>query len=84
MQGKEGDAIMDGTMNTTDMTEARVRITEFQDYQGNVHYFHADARSTWMPDGSSVYDFLTAETTGEQIDSIFNEEEDNTTEGVED
>lgn len=72
------NAMATGRESVTGTIEGRAVISEFQDYQGTVHYWHTDARATWMPDGTSVYDFLTKETTDAQIDSVFSVEEDNT------
>lgn len=69
---------MDGIGNVLAVIDGRYLLVEFQDHNGNVCYFHTDARVVWMPDGTSVYDFLTKETTDAQIDSIFSAEEDNT------
>ncbi len=45
-------------------------MAEFQDYRGNIIYWHTDARVVWFPDGTSLYDFLSADVTDEQIDRI--------------
>lgn len=60
-------------MNVTSVSviDGRYLLVEFQDADGNVCYFHTDARVVWLPDGTSLYAFLNADVTDEQINSIF-------------
>ena len=62
--------------NTGAVIDGRYLLVEFQDSNGNVCYFHTDARVVWLPDGASLYDFLNSDISDEQINSIFNKEEE--------
>lgn len=50
----------------------RYIMAEFQDSNGNIIYFHTDARVVWLPDGTSLYDVLAAKISDEQINTILN------------
>ena len=45
-------------------------MAEFQDADGNIIYWHTDARVVWLPDGTSLNVYLDADVTDEQIDKI--------------
>lgn len=52
--------------------DGRYLLVEFQDYQGNVLYFHTDARATWLQDGTSVQAHLDDyELTESDLSDIF-------------
>ncbi len=61
----------DNIVNVTAVVDGRYLLAEYQDHLGNVYYFHTDPRVVWMPDGTSLYAYLTAPVTDEQINSIF-------------
>lgn len=48
----------------------RYIMAEFQDSNGNIMYWHTDARVVWLPDGTSLYAYLNADVTDGQIDKI--------------
>lgn len=50
----------------------RYIMAEFQDSNGNIIYFHTDARVVWLPDGTSLYALLNGTMTDEQINTILN------------
>lgn len=56
---------MDGTVSG--VLDGRYLLVEFSDNNGNVCYFHTDARIVWLPDGTSVWDFLNGCATDEDI-----------------
>lgn len=60
---------MEGTMTVVGILDGRYLLVEFSDHNGNVCYFHTDARVVWMPDGTSLSDFLTIRATDEEIDA---------------
>lgn len=51
----------------------RYRLEEAQDSEGNVIYWHTDARVIWLPDGMSLADFLKDDVTNKQINAILND-----------
>lgn len=66
----DGLMTLEGTAVVTEV-DGVYRLVEFQDYQGNVCYFHTDARVTWMADGTSVESFMrNSELTEAQINEI--------------
>lgn len=50
----------------------RYIMAEFQDSNGNIIYFHTDARVVWFPDGTSLYALLNETMTDERINAILN------------
>lgn len=48
----------------------RYIMCEFQDSNGNIVYWHTDARVVWLPDGTSLYTYMDADVTDEQINAI--------------
>lgn len=48
----------------------RYIMCEFQDSQGNIIYWHTDARVVWLPDGTSLYAYMDANVTDDQINAI--------------
>ncbi|MFG6336305.1 MAG: hypothetical protein K1W20_12710 [Lachnospiraceae bacterium] len=56
-----------GTLNVVGILDGRYLLVEFSDHNGNVCYFHTDVRVVWMPDGTSLGDFLSREATDEEI-----------------
>ncbi len=61
---------VEGTATITEI-DGRYLLVEFQDYKGNVCYFHTDARVTWLKDGNNVQNYLdNSEMTDSQINEI--------------
>lgn len=58
---------MEGTLNVVGILDGRYLLVEFSDHNGNVCYFHTDIRVVWLPDGSSLWDFLNQKVTDEEI-----------------
>lgn len=48
----------------------RYIMAEFQDSKGNIVYWHTDVRVVWLPDGTSLYTYIDADVTDEQINAI--------------
>lgn len=48
----------------------RYIMAEFQDANGNIIYWHTDARVVWLPDGTSLYAFLNDEVTDAMLNGI--------------
>ena len=48
-----------------------IYVGELQDYEGNTVYPHTEANVVWLPVGTSVSDFLKAEVTDAEINSMF-------------
>lgn len=58
---------MEGEMNVTGVLDGRYLLVEFSDHKGNVCYFHTDIRVVWLPDGTSLLDFINKDATDEEI-----------------
>jgi len=58
---------MEGEMNVTGVVDGRYLLVEFSDSDGNVCYYHTDARVVWLPDGTSLWDFMNKGVTDEEI-----------------
>lgn len=48
----------------------RYIMAEFQDANGNIVYWHTDARVVWLSDGTSLDAYLNADVTDERINKI--------------
>ncbi len=48
----------------------RYIMAEFQDSDGNIIYWHTDARVVWLPDGTSLDTYLNADVTDDLINEI--------------
>lgn len=48
----------------------RYIMAEFQDDEGNIIYWHTDARIVWLPDGTSLYAFLNSAVTDTTLNGI--------------
>lgn len=53
--------------STNASSTTRYRREEIQDYEGNVIYHHTDAAVVWLPDGTSLENFLSKNATEEEI-----------------
>ena len=60
---------MEGTATVVGVIDGKYLLVEFQDSDGNVCYFHTDARVVWLPDGTALATFLKEET-DEEIEAM--------------